>query len=167
MKTAAIIGAVIIGLLVLGVFGLAVYRYYDIRTIDRTLATNLSVSSEWIELSFDPPLRVLRRQQDLNIRIPGLDQVQDRGSPPQIKLPDGRVIKPELEIYDEFGNRFEYNFNGFRHSPATIIFVLKYDPERYKSLPQDRSYPRLRIRSDVPFVCERLNWRNSDPYYAN
>jgi len=92
-----------IGILV-GVFviGSIVYIYISNRTFEQTLATNLNVSSEWTEIDAVPLLQTRRRVAEVAIALP--DYRAERGGPFEIKLSDGRIVRPQVQISDVDGD---------------------------------------------------------------
>src|SRR5258708_34561661 len=102
---------------VLGIFTLLIFWYIGLIIYinwpnDRPIAKNLKITQEWTEITVDPPLKPNKIVQEINLRIDNFRE--DRNSNNfEIKLPDGTVIDPELEIYDENGNKFEFHHSGF------------------------------------------------------
>lgn len=155
-KIVKIIGIIILSIIVLCV-GLIALAYLSNRTIDQTIATDLAISADWQELTPNPPLSVNRQIQELNLTIEGFRHDRSAGLPFTIKLPNGTVVNPEIEIYDDKGNRYELKHVGF---------VMKYTDDivfqPLADLPDNRTYPMLRVRSDIPFMVSRMYWRNSN-----
>ena len=161
MKRLAFSILAVSGCLVLAFLGLLAYVYFNERTIDQTLATNLMISNEWTEITPDPPLTVRRQIQEINLRIDGFQHDPSASLPGQIKLPDGTIINPEIEVYDEFGNKFELHHSGFvTKFYEDVVFKPESDSTRFTTYPDDRRYTKIRIRSGVPFECARIYWRN-------
>jgi hypothetical protein len=159
MKNALIIGGGIFAGLVILVFltyiGIIVYINWP---SDRPIAKDVRVSQEWIEIQIDPPLKPSHRSQSVNLRIAEFQHDHNSNSSFDIRLPDGSVIAPEIELYEEDGNRFAMRHGGFSSKIyEDIVFRLSHD------LPADRSFTKVRIRSEVPFACEQIYWRDYDP----
>ncbi len=82
-------------------------------------------------------------------------------------LSDGTVINPEVEIFDENGNKYamesrgafinDYDDKSQTHGVVESTFKLKLN-----ELPADRNYTEIRIRSDKPFTAKRVTWFNYD-----
>ena len=161
MKKILIAGAVIVGIILLLFVGFAGYFYFVIfGNNDQTLARNLAVTSEWTEINIDPPVRPVYDHQAILIRPIGY--VFDRDAKSfDIRLPDGTVVKPEVEVYDDSGEVFEMHQQGFTLGHDGADFADFVGPS-YK-LPASRTYTKFRIGSDVPFVCERIEWIDYSP----
>ncbi len=154
-KTVVVLVAVSFGLvLILG--GLVLFIYLMNRTIDQTLATQVAVSKEWIEIIPDSPLTKTRQVQEIDLEIAGFrHDVNDRLPWGQVRLPDGRIIGPTIEAYDESGNKYEFRHSGFTMSRKDLVV---YKP--IEDINDTIRLTRVRIRSDEPFTCERLFWRD-------
>ena len=138
----------ITGLLFLCYLGLILYINWP---NDRILAKNIELTTEWIEVAIEPAVKPENRSQSINMRIRDL------------KLPDGKSLSPELELYDDSGNKVEFYHSG----SVSKYFVDEVFRAGYQKqpidLPVDRRYTKLRIRSDFPFSCDQIYWRDYDP----
>ena len=113
MKRILIAGAVITGIVLLFLLGLAGYFYFVIfGNADRTLGRNLSVTNEWTEINIDPPVKPAYRHQAIYLR-PVNFKVDRNVRGFEIRLPDGTVVEPEVDLYDEQGNMFQLHKTGF------------------------------------------------------
>lgn len=148
----------LIGVLGLGFFGLVLWAYLVNRTIDQTLSTNFTVSTQWLELTPNQPLTESRNVAELAIAIPDYRLNRDERLPAgQIRLPDGRIATPEIEAIDQFGNTV--GFHGGSHTLSKRDLITY---KTYENL-EGRSLAKIRIRSDQPFTCEEIFWRNRNP----
>jgi len=139
--------------------GLVSFVYLFNRTIDLTIATQVPVAGNWLEMTPDSPLTKTRRVQEIDLEISDfIHDVDNRLPPGQIRLPYGKIISPQIEAYDEAGNRHEFRHSGYTMSTKDLI---AYSP--VQNLPDNVRLTKIRIRSDEPFVCERLFWRNRNP----
>jgi len=147
---------VAIAVLVTVSIGLVAFAYLANRTIDQTLAMQVPVAGEWLEITPDSPMTKTRQVQEIDLEISGFKHdVDDRLPWGQIRLPDGKIISPQIEAYDEAGNRHEFRHSGHTMSRKDLIAY-----SAVQNLPEDVRLTKIRIRSDEPFVCERLFWRN-------
>jgi len=160
MKKIVTVGAVVVGIIFLLFLGLVSYFYFVIfGNNDRTLARDLAISSEWTEITISPSVKPAYDHQAIYLRP--TNYVVDRNAKgSDIRLPDGRIVKPEVEICDDSGKIFEMHQTGFTLGRQGADFVDFGDPYR---LPAGRAYTRLRIRSEVPFVCEQIEWIDYSP----
>ena len=131
------------------------YLYLTNRTVDQTLATDLTVSSEWTEITPDPPLSKFRMIAELAIALPDYDHDPGENMSGQWRLPDGRVVSPQIEAVDEAGNTILLRHSGFTMSRRDLI-IYRPTPD----LGSDTKLVKVRIRSDEQFQCEQMFWRN-------
>jgi hypothetical protein len=130
---------------------------------DRTLAKNLTVSNEWAEINIDPPVIPTYREQAIYLRPVNFKVNRDAKSF-EIRLPDGSMVEPEVEMFDVYGNRVQLHHSGFAMGwHDEIEFTPGSDSKHPMDLPRNRGFMKLRIRSDMPFVCERIYWIDYDP----
>lgn len=133
--------------------------------VDRTISSNVPITNEWTELTTDSPMGVVRDFQSVELEIKGAyirtDQSEDRG----LYLPDGTYISPEVRIQDSEGNWRELKGGSYAASPRgtqTDVFEVSlagFHLGDYK-LPKDTTFRSISIRSDKPFTCEKVIWRN-------
>ena len=164
MKKIIIAGAVSVGIVLLLLLGLVGYFYFVIfGNADQRLAKNLNVTSEWTEIKIDPPVEPEYRHQAIYLRPVGF--VVDRGAKDfKIRLPEGAVVEPEVEIYDEHNNVFHLHKSGFTMGRNDYVdFTLGTSSNNYMTFPTNRTYVYLRIRSDIPFVCDEILWIDYSP----
>ena len=146
------------GMIVVVILTFIVYLYLTNRTVDQKVALNFTVTSDWTEISADPPLGAFRHVQELVISIPGyrMDR-NERLTTGQIRLPDGRIATPEVQAFDNSGNWVTLEFSGHTLSQRDfVIYRMKYDLN-------GNVLTKIRIRSIESFDCEEIFWRNRNP----
>ena len=145
---------VIVAAAVLYVIG-STYYFFATKQSDRDVTTGLNVSTDWVEVTPQPPLKATKQEQYLIILVEG-----GHGSPEttgnQLPLPDGTVANPEVLIVDERGT--EYRLHPSLILSSGVGYTGHYG-ER-SSLPQDTSYTKVRIRCDKAFRASRIIWEN-------
>lgn len=144
-------------LLVLGIFVCLISSViYDLHDVNRVIGENVAVSHEWLELTPPFPLRPWKQNQYITLDVEGAKRsVNPDGSSgyeikdwSKIELLDGTLITPEIQLVDEYGESF-----SLRHS------MDDYLGEGFStSLPSDRVYRTVRIRSDKPMNCKKIIW---------
>ena len=67
-----------------------------------------------------------------------------------IRLPDGSLTIPEIQLIDSDGNAHKLEYSGFR-GDELIRFAL---PEQSTI----KEYRGIRIRSDKPINCKEIIW---------
>src|SRR4029078_608762 len=104
--------SVVFAILFFFAFGYVSFITYINWPNGRTIAKNLKVTQEWSEVNIDPPLTPAQRVQEINLRI---DNFKDDPTARdfKIKLSDGTIIEPEVELYDENGTKFVMHHSGF------------------------------------------------------
>lgn len=138
-----------LGALIVGYFALIIYINWPGGV---TVAKGLLVAGEWTDVAIDPAVTAAKQVQSINLRIDDFRADRDANGS-DIKLPDGTVVEPEIELYDEFANKVDFRHSGFvRKTYDDVVF----SPD--SELPKDRRFTKLRIRSNVPFSCGEIYW---------
>ena len=157
MKKAIVSILIGLGCLLVLFGGFVAYAIYKSKSVNQVVATDVLVSSEWTEITPSSSMKVNRQIQSVVFIIDSYrHNVYDKIW--QIKLPDGTVVKPEVQIFDEYGNVYDLHDGG--RSNNDINFKPENDTERYTTFPEDRNYTKIRIRSDKPFQVSKVIWRN-------
>ncbi len=143
----------VVTLVIFGYFALIVYINWP----PSPIAENIRVTREWTDITLSPALKATHKSQSLKLRIANFD-LDSNPSVSEIKLQDGIVVRPEIEVYDETGQGQSMLHSGFgRKYFDAAVFRPTGD------LAADRRYSKIRIRSDVPFTCEGIYWVDYEP----
>lgn len=139
--------------------GFVFYLFITNRTVSQAVAMSQEIGSKGLEFTVDPPLTKFRRVAELDIVIPDYDHNPNENLPwGQFRLPDGRVAEPQIEGVDESGNVVSFKHTGFTiSSQDSVVFSPRPD------LGDSTKLVKIRIRSDEPFTCEAVIWRNRNP----
>jgi hypothetical protein len=71
-------------------------------------------------------------------------------------LPDGSIVRPQVELVSKDGTTYELNLPSlFISNTGEILAYFSGD-----DLPKDKTYIKVRIRSDKAVRCNRVFWRN-------
>jgi len=140
-------------LLILGYIALIIYVNWPASPV----AENIAVGPEWVEIAIEPGLGAKHRSQTLNLRIENF-AIDSNQKISEIRLVDGTVITPEIEIYDDEGQKLTTRHIGFGRKHFDAV-VFRPDGD----LNADKRYPKIRIRSAVPFMCEGIHWIDYNP----
>lgn len=71
-------------------------------------------------------------------------------------LPDGSIVRPQVELVGKDGETYELDVPSlFLSSKGEILAYFSGD-----DLPNDKTFTKVRIRSDKPVRCNRIFWRN-------
>ena len=152
---------IILGILVLvGVLAIAlgnfsvvgqIYRFFN-PYLDREIAGPTTISSEWLEIVPEPPLRTERQVQYLVLDVADpFEPVYESWS---LRLKDGSLVQPNVRLIDESGNVYDLT------SPALDEKGIAF---KNSDLPRDRAYRTVRIRADKPIHLSRVYWRCYNP----
>ncbi len=112
---------------------------------DQEVAGSTRISSDWIELVPNRPLKSTGWTQSLILEISSNAAANKESDLPL----------PQVELIDEYRNT--YRLESFAQDSTSMLFGSHIIP-----LPRDRVYPKVRLRSDKPIQCTRIVWRNED-----
>lgn len=122
------------------------------------LSGPVAVGDQWVELSPESPLKAEKTFQwiVLDLEPPLRGDLYNDGKGPNkgagILMPNGEIVNPEIEVIDQYGNRFNLVWRGgFGFEPG---YRLPHPGE----FPRDRQYKAVRIRSSVPIKCKAIYW---------
>jgi hypothetical protein len=122
--------------------------------LDLEIKGEVTLSPEWLEIKPNKPLKPTREFQQvvLGLAEPYVGDFGAKG----VRLPDGSVVTPQVQLVDENGNIFDLKYGGFR-GRMNIYF------SNFEQLPKDRNYRTVRIRSEKPIHCNKIFWSS---YYS-
>lgn len=119
------------------------------------LSGPVTVTSDWTELKAEKPLKADKDIQWVLLELEAPFQENSRLGPDSkggILTPDGKVVNPEIEVVDQYGNTFSLIWSGTRGGGSG--YHLAYP----KEFPRDREYKMVRIRSSRPIKCKAIYW---------
>ena len=145
--------------IVMMIGGVGAFLIYFNVPNDRTIAKSLKVSNDWIEVPIEPPLNAQHRDQSVNLRIQDIDF--HAGVTNGVKLKDGTVLNPDIDLIDENGTILTLRPSG-SVSKYYVDAVFKPVSET-DGFASGRKFTKIRIRSDIPFECQSVYWRDYDP----
>jgi hypothetical protein len=141
------------------------YFYYRVTHmyVYQEIANDIPVSPEWITIKPTSPMKINRNFQAVSINIDGAKTHSRRD---ELTLSDGTVFNPEVEIFDEYGNKYNLEVraklvNNY-DSESQMFDLDEVNFRRLEKLPQDRNYVEVRVRSDKPFLARKISWCNYD-----
>jgi hypothetical protein len=146
----------------IALFGVAAFLTYSSCIRDSyyvKITGPVTLNESWIESQPQPPLKVDKDLQMilLDLESPFKYDFDQEGREPNkgagILMPDGEVINPEIEVIDQYGNRFNLVLSGARET-FKPVYNLPY-PDKW---PRDREYKIVRIRSPRPIKCNAIYW---------
>jgi len=135
------------------------YRWYD-PYLDQELAGPTTTTSQWLEIVPKSPLRVERQRHMIALDLDQSIRTEREGS--GLVLTDGYIVRPQVELVGKDGKTYELNVPSLflTNTGETLAYFSGDD------LPTDKTYIKVRIRSDRPVRCNRIFWRNYNPWDA-
>jgi hypothetical protein len=151
---------IIIGLslAVILIFGFYAYFYYSVKTmyITQTLAKGIEVTSEKREITFEKPLKAEKQIQEIALSIDGYKP--DIGEADMnIKLDDGTILEPEIELVDENNNTHQLKSSGQTFKGEEVLVSFREKNKSFEKI----AYKAVRIRSNKSFRCS-VYWKDYD-----
>jgi len=143
--------AILIGIVVL-LWGLL---WLDFRSLnsEQEVAGQITISNDWIELTPKEPLKPSKDKQEI-VLDSAEPLIRNNSDLKKIQLENGTVVKPELQLIDQYGNIF--NADVLRYPTPSLYNngISCYVPR----LPQERAYTKVRVRCDQPLKLARIVW---------
>ena len=124
---------------------------------DRNIAGATEINSEWLEIKPDPMLKFTGKTPLVILELEG-DYAPDFGAR-KLRYPDGTFSAPEMQLIDDQGNVFPLYLLMAHHRDRTGSNAMGGAGFGSLDLPRDRSYVKLRIRSDKPMKVSKIIWR--------
>ena len=138
-----------------------IYRYFN-PYLDREISGQVTLSSQWLEITMKEPLRPERDRQKIIIDIEPPVKLEPSGPSMGLVLPDGSVVIPEVQLIDQDGNIYNLTSPSasFEASPGG---AWQRGFGRVEPLPKNKVYTAVRIRCEKPVRCSRIRWRSYNP----
>jgi hypothetical protein len=146
MSYAVSIACVIVLLATLGGYHLMFQRN---PYIDRKVAGPTTVDSSWSEITPDEPLKPKGDAQEVGLYLEEPYKHELLG-PDGVRMPDGSIVLPQVQIVDSDGNILELSFSGARGEQCIIYRIPKGQGKT--------SYQALRVRADREITLKSIYW---------
>lgn len=127
---------------------------------------SVQIGSEWTEIKPPEPLKSSARIHKISVRTGAVETFDETDKTGQtIKFKNGESGRVESVLFDEQGNGYELSLAGI--GGAGDGFYLGRNlpprnpdepPRKEPDFPYDKTYVRLKIRSNVPFQSEKIEW---------
>jgi hypothetical protein len=147
---------------VAGVCGLALLVFvgdliYAIASSDseQIVSGPTTLSAQWTEFAPRKPLRPSKQTQEIVLDVePSEGLVEDNLHPERMQLSNGVFLHPQIQLVDSQGNLFNAEVSRY---PVPSLY--KNGLSGYVSdLPKDRTFTKVRVRSDSPVRLSRIVW---------
>jgi hypothetical protein len=124
---------------------------------DRDIAGATTITSEWLEIKPEPGLKFSGKTPLVILKLEG-DYAPDFSSQ-KLRYPDGTFGALELQLTDDQGNVFPLYLLMAQHRDRSGSNAMGGAGFGSLDLPRDRSFSKLRIRSEKPMKCYKIIWR--------
>ena len=150
----------IVALCVILVAALLLYRRMGplLTLTDRDVAGSSAITSQWLEITPVPALKPSGKTSLVILELEG-DYTPDFPAQ-ELRFPDGTLGMPDVQLVDQQGNIFPLHFLMVHHRDRTGSDVMGGAGFGAPDLPTDRSYGKVRVRSDKPMKCSKIIWRS-------
>lgn len=132
--------------------------------VEREIARDTSVTADWTEITPDSPMSISRRHQSVAIKIDGAYTSVGAEVENGFFLSDGTKVSPEVEISDIDGKWYPLKEGSYSlgdgKGDGTEFRYVHLAGFRSSELLKDKQFRAVRIRSEIPFTCEKVIWRN-------
>lgn len=146
---------IFIGLVVVVVIALIYWLFiyggmHGVKT--RMLVESVTLGSEWQTFTFQPPLKVEKVGQEIQMHLESVkDWVKPGGA---LILNDGSQVQIDVELVDQNGKNFVLVPLVFG---ASVGFRLA-NAEEGAGFAKNRQFVELRLRSNRPILAKNINW---------
>ena len=124
---------------------------------DRDIAGPTAITSQWLEIRPTVTLKASSKTSFVILELEG-DYTPDFQTQ-MLHFPDGSLGMPEVQLIDQQGNVFPLHFMMVHHRDRTGSSVMGGAGFGAPDLPTDRSYDKVKVRSDKPMKCSKIIWR--------
>lgn len=140
----------------------------------QTVSGPVVIGSEWIEIAPPESLRPLGSTNWIQLGYKGFKEMKDTKIFDQsiLEMADGRNTKVEAFLYDEQGSEYELELTQSSVGPELYKKgKVKWSGEPNFSQPDysdvkfpfDRVFTKLKIRSEIPLECDKIEWVGNKP----
>ena len=146
----------------------AIYRSGFVSVPRQPISDAITIGSEWIEIVPPAPLIPYATLQEVILRFDNYDRKNftDDLRGEILNLADGRKTKIEAFLFDDKGESYELQImatggegGGFTLGRKMIPDIADGKPNyKYLDFPTDRIYTKLKIRSEIPIKCSKIEW---------
>ena len=121
------------------------------------LSDSITIGSDWTELRPSPPLNADKDIESIALQLEppfedGEQPAAGKSTGFGIRLPDDRIINPDIEVVDDQGTTYHLVHAGSKNRAS--LYGLPYPRE----WPRDRRYVTVRMRSSEQIRCKAIYW---------
>ena len=127
--------------------------------LDLEIQGPVTISDEWFEITPQEPLKAERELSQIVLWFAEHTKVCSP-RPRGIVGNDGAVFEPEVELVDERGGIYKLKEDGLDETGMSYRWFGENNSQFNTSLPKDKTYIKVRIKSLEPIKCSSVVWRN-------
>ena len=147
-----------------------IYQSGFVSVPHQPISSAVTIGSEWVEIVPPTPLKPFGSEQWVNLGYTEYSKsgYSDGVEGTTLNLADGRKTRIEAFLYDDKGENYELQIGGVGGgvvlSRKMLVINTNGKPD-YKALdfPTDRTYTKLRIRSEIPLKVNQIEWVGHNP----
>ena len=135
----------------------------------QTVAGPVEIGSQWMEIVSPQPLEPNGATNWIQLGYAGYEPQKFTVNEENIlNLADGRSTRIEAFLFDDKGEIYELQLSqtsvgpqlGKKGAMKMVDGKPDYSETRF---PGDRKFTKLKIRSEIPLKCEKIEWIGSNP----
>lgn len=130
-----------------------IYRWWY-PYLDQTVAGPTTITSEWMEIEPQEPLKVNRQIQKMALDVGPLKR--ERGEDLETQLVS--MAQVQIQLIGEDGLTYELDHRSFLRADSGE-YLIQFSTDY---LPEGQKYYKVRFRADNPVHYRRIFWRNYD-----
>jgi len=111
----------------------------SLKNVDRVIAENVVITSEWSEIKLRRPLSASQRTHFISLNLK-------------------QAVIPEMQLVDQDGYAYDLHAGKVTNSGNSV--VIPFDLNKGSSFRRDRAYGVVRIRSDARVECNKIVWHD-------
>lgn len=135
----------------------------------QTISGPVEIGSGWIDIVPSKPLSPLGSTNWISLGYNGYEKGKySEGDGKFLNLADGRTTRIEAFLFDDKGEMYELEVSRTSNGPQLHkkgkVKILNGVPDYSETkFPNDRVFVRLKIRSELPLMCSKIEWQGSKP----
>lgn len=134
-------------------------------TPDYPISGSVDIGSQWLEIIPPKPLKSIVKNHFVSVEMTGVDifaSIEGDSNNKTLVMKDGRKGKIEAFLFDDKGQDYELKIigsgRGINLGRALAPRDANQLPSEEPDFPYERVYTKLKIRSEVPIYCEKIEW---------
>ncbi len=143
------------------------YRELMIKTSKaQKISDAVQIGNDWTEIRSSETLRSLAQIHKISVRTDVVETFDEKDPTNQtLKFKTGASGKIEAVLYDEQGNEYQLRVTGIGGDSGGFYLGRERaprkpnePPDQEPHFPLDKLYTKLKIRSNVPFEIQKMEW---------